>query len=272
MSHITFSVSHINDLYAWKIAYPHIIKNSGAEKFVVVVPNRQYRAYRRNTSSIYEIISEADFFPCLSKRELATKLLPIHARRAGWYYQQFLKLKAFEYFNTEDRLTLIEGDSFPTASFEVTRWPIYMMAEEFHAPYFATLKNLLGIERTAQKSFISQIFPITVEQGRHFLEEVSKSHGCVWYEAIIRNLDPSHTLAFSEYESLGNFLLHHDYDVQFSNKKFLRQGGLYLSSIKNRDERYEKLILEYALIAIEKADTSSFFKRLSRKLIRLIYG
>lgn len=270
---IVMSTSYINDFYAWKICHKEILENIESKNYIVVVPGNQLKLYKKYTSSTYQCISEEEYFPELTKKKLSLLLDGSKRKYIGWYYQQLLKLASYKNFNINDNLLIVDGDSFPTKAYnyQIDGKFCYLKGEEEHVPYFNTLKNLIGIGKIADYSFIAQIFPSKISWGMDFLNEIESRHGLPWYMGIINSLDPDNVLAMSEYEFLGNYFLLKNYPITTSEDKFLREGGKYLNSIIRKDNFYNNIISEYSLIAIEKIDTQSIYLKIIRKLRRIIY-
>lgn len=267
------STSHINDLEAWKFCHKKNLENFDANRYIVIVPDKQIKIFRKNTSRIYECISESDFFPEFSKSDLSSLLNPIHRKKTGWYYQQFLKLKSFDYFDSVNTILFLEGDSFLTKNFKFYEGNSLLMIKsiEHHQPYFTTNKNLLGFDKQVNFSFISQALPVRALWGKNLLRDIELKFNMKWYLAIIKSLDPSNSIAFSEYELMGNYFHFQKYDYKSSNQLFYRNGGLFFKSLLASDQKYYDLVQKNSIIAIEKADTSSLFTRIKRKLQRYIY-
>jgi hypothetical protein len=267
------STSHINDLESWKLCHEKNLENIDANRYIVVVPDKQFHIFRKSTSRIYECVSESDFFPEFSKSDLSLLLSPIHKKKAGWYYQQFLKLKSFDYFDSKSTILFLEGDSFLTKNFKFFEGTSLLMIKstEHHQPYFTTNKNLLGFDKQVNFSFISQALPVKAMWGKNLLRDIELKFKTKWYLAIVKSLDSSHSIAFSEYELMGNYFDFQKYDYKSSDQPFYRNGGLFFKSLLASDQKYYELIQKNSIIAIEKADTSSLYIKLKRKLQRYIY-
>lgn len=271
---VVFSVSQINDLYAWKFCHRKILDNVEGENYVLCVPDSQVKIYTRNTSRRYQIYSESEFFPELSNTNLAKLLHPSKRSKSGWYYQQFLKLQAIRRCRDFKTMLFIEGDSFPTPKFNPGDEDllVYMTSSEEHKPYFQTLSALFDFERQVSFSFISQIFPLQIDWGLSFLDDIERRFGTPWYVAIVSSFPNNHVIEFSEYESLGNYFVNKSYPIKVGDGVFLRNAGFYYKDLLAESKLYRELCETYSLLAVEKADTRSFFNRFTRKIQRLYYG
>ncbi len=81
------------------------------------------------------------------------------------------------------------------------------MGNEFHEPYFSTIKKLLGLEKLVEKSFIAQSLPFRHECIKKFTKSIEDRHEEPWARAIMKCSQLNNISGFSEYESIGNFAL-----------------------------------------------------------------
>ena len=100
------------------------------------------------------------------------------------------------------------------------------MSSEHHAPYFVSLKRLLRLEKIVDFSFIAQCFVMKKMWIKEFIAELQAVHGESWIKAILQNADLSHPAGFSEYETLGNWLMaRHKSDIAFNPARWERLGS-----------------------------------------------
>ncbi len=145
----------------------------------------------------------------------------------GWYIQQLIKIKLSSNFEDMDNILIWDSDTIPLRPLNFIRNDgefNYYYGSEFHKPYFNTLKKILGVDKAPPHSFIAQCFPLKSMLAKDFIKNVDESY---WMEKIIDNLDQSSDCAFSEYESLGNFILTKK-DVNFINFPWERNGVVHL--------------------------------------------
>ena len=89
----------------------------------------------------------------------------------------------------------------------------FVIEYEYYAPYFNTIKDLTGIEKTLPKkdSFISDFMVF----DSRYLRELRNSNNVfadtqTWLQVVERNKHPTDPcIAFSEYELYGTWLYHH---------------------------------------------------------------
>lgn len=158
--------------------------------------------------------------------------------RAGWYYQQFLKM-AFaisDYCDTEYYLSW-DSDTIPLRKidfFDENGNPYFTMKSEHHDPYFVAIERLLGITNYNCASYIAENMMFN---KRVMLELISKIQqnmqlqGDKWFEKIVHSLEPEaiSQMGFSEFETYGNYCLNYypDLYVERTLPSF-RRGGLIM--------------------------------------------
>lgn len=132
--------------------------------------------------------------------------------RAGWYFQQFLKMEVHKLVNSEYYL-IWDADTVPLApiNFFKDQHSVWIHpGKEHHHPYFDTLHRLLGIPRIANYSFISEHLMVSKEIMRLLIESLQqKTLAQPWPLLVLANIDEKQLplSGFSEYETYGNFAL-----------------------------------------------------------------
>ena len=84
--------------------------------------------------------------------------------RAGWYYQQFVKLAFARSALAQHRFLVWDADTIPMHEMSVFDGDklVFTQGDEFHIPYFETNRTLIGVDRakTERYSAISQHMPV----------------------------------------------------------------------------------------------------------------
>lgn len=135
------------------------------------------------------------------------------AHRAGWLYQQFLKLAAPEYIsNLHDNFLISDSDIIfvnnPYQNCEENVFP-YAKAytNEYHPPYREQYFRLLKEESTAGFSFINHQMVCNVNCLKELKNQIKTLHNKVWHEAIMDTLNYDEQSNFSEYDLYGNWMI-----------------------------------------------------------------
>jgi hypothetical protein len=129
--------------------------------------------------------------------------------RRGWLYQQLIKLSAdtlgdSEYLLLLDSDTIFIRDIVFTSAGKV----LVHFSDEYHEPYYATLKRLLPkLQKHFHHSFVCHQFCISRKHLHEVKEAIEKESGLDWKTAIMKSIDKNEFSSFSEYETLGNFMM-----------------------------------------------------------------
>jgi FkbM family methyltransferase len=196
------------DIETWKSAAPLITKYVIAKKYIVYVPDGEVAEFRACTPQLFRVVSESSLnLPTLE--QIAVQLPEELRARAGWLLQQFIKIESLRR-GPRGQVSLIwDADTIPIRSIRFHQGDKLFLrsSSEFHAPYFVTLERLLGLPKTAKTSFIAQCLPCFPEIVEHFCMEIESRHKMNWISAVLFSLDTSSSSGFSEYESLGTFMM-----------------------------------------------------------------
>ena len=159
----------------------------------------------------YTVLDEREVLPHLNVNDVAEKLPESYKHRAGWYLQQLIKLAAIDYLQAgDDQLMLIwDADTVPLKklNFYKDGRCIYFMGLEHHPPYFISLSRIINLTKLVNFSFIAQCFVLKKKWIKEFISELEELHKINWFEAILGQSDLTHPSGFSEYETLGNWLM-----------------------------------------------------------------
>ena len=152
--------------------------------------------------SLYEGLSYNSVKELLASRNLDT-------RRTGWYLQQFLEFAfgvspyAREYFLSWD------SDTIPLRhiSFFDGDKPLFTMKTEYHKEYFLTMKNLLGIDRQTDQSFIAEHMMFNTKVMREIVEGFSAyNKENPWFKNVIDSLViTGRGNYFADFETYGSW-------------------------------------------------------------------
>lgn len=131
------------------------------------------------------------------------------APRAGWYFQQVLKLGLATKLCSKYYLVVDSDVVFvrPVSFFSQGK-PLYAVGSEYHAPYFAAYRELIGTDANREYSFIVHHMVFSSEIVLELLSSFRTTEP--WWKAIAEYATPRppfYSLSqFSEYETYGHFL------------------------------------------------------------------
>ena len=128
--------------------------------------------------------------------------------RAGWMYQQFLKLSA-NCFCTEENYLVLDSDTLLVRPqvFERRGQYVFNFSDEYNKPYFDVYQRLLGYPPTCPVSLVSHHIIVNKWLLGELKSDLEKRSGLAWYEAVLLAIDRSELSCFSEYETYGHYVL-----------------------------------------------------------------
>jgi len=178
-------------------------------------------------------------------------------KNTGWYFQQFLKMGFSLSKYAKSFYLSWDADSIPVRPinfFDENGSPLFTMKEEYHKPYFITLKKILNIDKLTTKSFISENMIFKSEIMIDLIDKIDKSilYGESWCEKIIMSLPSNKNNSFSEFETYGNYVMQY-YPKLYKMREirtFRNAGLIYTRFISNKiihelSDGYEMISLEH---------------------------
>jgi hypothetical protein len=147
-------------------------------------------------------------FPALADVHAALSESGADPSRAGWVYQQLLKLGAGELVEgISQKYLVVDSDVIflRTIDFGAARFP-YSVATEYQQQYLDVCERLIG-EPVGSHSFTSHYMVFDREFAAELRAELEQRHGQPWWRAIVASLDPAEASAFSEWNLYGHWVL-----------------------------------------------------------------
>lgn len=227
--HSVISVCTARDIEVWKVASAHIVQNIDSQNYYVIVPHADLETFLGVSPKEFTVLDEDLVVEGIQLFYVRDRMPKHNQNRAGWYFQQILKLGGLVGCSAsdEDLVLIWDADTIPLKklTFKQDGRLIYFMGHENHRPYFKTIKKLLHIEKKVDFSFIAQCFVLKKKWVDEFLAEIEFTSGLKWPEAILNAIDLEEISGFSEYETLGNWLMvRHKDQIAFSTAKWERLG------------------------------------------------
>lgn len=134
-------------------------------------------------------------------------------KRAGWYFQQFLKL-AYARVCADEAYITWDADTIPLRPIpyknEAGQY-LFTLKEEYHPPYFDTIHTLLGLKKQLPESFIAENMIFDAALVREMLCEIEANtelEGEAFWQKILFAIAPGQLAgsAFSEFETFGTYV------------------------------------------------------------------
>lgn len=159
-----------------------------------------------------------------------------NGNRAGWYFQQFLKL-GYAFRCREEYYIVWDADTIPLQRIRhmIDGHPVFTKKEEMEPAYFETLEHLFGgdVTRFGNFSFICENMIFHVEIVKEMLERIMEQPGLsgnsFWERILSAVSDESLPQSgFSEFETYGNYVMrYHPGLYHLRTLQGLRKGAEY---------------------------------------------
>ena len=212
------------------------------------------------------MLNENEIVENLSYEAVKEHLIALGAlpQNTGWYLQQFIKL-AISKIVSDEYYLVWDADTIPLNPlpfFDESGKPYFNLKREYFPAYFATIKNLFGIQKTRRESFISEHMMFKTELVQKMLAAIDENkalQGETFWQKILSASDLLHydvqkddQRFFSEFETYGTFIEHFYPDAYATRKlRTLRHGADFLGLAPSDD------VLQWAA---NDFDTISFEK------------
>lgn len=225
----------------WDIAKRNIkyIRNNLNPKRVVIVSSKKIKNKLKPEDNV-SFIDEDSLYPGMSFSSIR-EIFEVkgHDRSlTGWFLQQFLKM-SYSFVCKDDYYLVWDADTIPVKPIDMinkeTGKPMFNMKPEYVAPYFSTLKNLLGLKKCDEESFITEHMLFNVEIMKALIAKIEQNHkyeGTKFFEKIINATDFSKQgNSFSEFETYGTFCEYYYPNVyEKRHLKTFRAGKIFLGT------------------------------------------
>ena len=188
-------------------------KNLPEAQVIYLITKQAHAKYLKHLTEQKDIVllDEDSLFDGLSYQAVRDLLASrgLNTGRTGWYLQQFLEFAfgmssyAKEYFLSWD------SDTIPLRhiSFFDGDKPLFTMKSEYHKEYFLTLKNLLGIDRQTDQSFIAEHMMFNTKVMREIVSGFSAyNKEYPWFKNVIDALViTGRGNYFADFETYGSW-------------------------------------------------------------------
>ena len=245
-------------------AFPYLCENLGAES-IVFVANDSCRSEidKAFAGKGYRFLNEDEIFTGMTLLRIKEILLGLcgDSHRAGWFYQQFLKM-AYAY-KCENRYYLVfDSDTIPLRKiqyFDEDGKPQFIIKREYHAPYFETMKVLFDGEVGRFNRDVSYIAENMIIKKDIMIEIIDKimdnPHLCgeAFYERILNSIsrDVVKDTGFSEFETYGNYVMTFYPGVYNEIRLHTQRRGTFLFGNEPSDEQLRWASKDYDIISFE---------------------
>lgn len=144
----------------------------------------------------------------------ADRLKPYFANlkhcRAGWAYQQLLKLNA-DRVARSDAVLVLDADTIFVSDMAFERDGRFLLqySEGYMECYDATTMRILGLPTLNSLSFVCHHMLMRGRLLEQLRADIESRHGARWDEAVMKGMESGSDQPLSEYEIYGNFAMKH---------------------------------------------------------------
>ncbi len=191
--------------------------------------------------------------------------------RAGWYFQQFLKM-AYALICEDSSYLVWDSDTIPTHKVDMYEngLKIFDVKTEYHKPYFDTIQRLFPfLEKSNNYSFISEHMLFDKEIMRELIKKIEENDtlqgDCFWEKIISAiSVEDIAESGFSEFETYGTYVEYfHKNEYGIRNWESLREGTIFFRN------GIQYNMLDYLS---KKYDAISFESHKSHKIMQKFLG
>ena len=263
------SVCSAKDIDVWTVASRHILRFIKAERYIVIVPDRELDLFLRVTCAPYQVKPESQFVGN-AKDKIIQKLDKNNQHRVGWYLQQFVKIAAVLENDPASTVLIWDADTVPLKTLEFIDAQgklMYYQGEEYRKSYFDFIELALGLKRTQDFSFVAQSLTTKVSWVKELFSSLEGSTKMPWIDAILFHINPTEPAGFAEFETLGTWIWHHHRDeIEINNRPWYRNGlSLVGNPLKLSPAVWRGLAKSYDFISFEAWDAKSGLRNMIKR-------
>lgn len=182
--------------------------------------------------------------------------------RAGWYFQQFLKMGFAKTQYAKKYYLSWDADTLPLnhINFFEDGKPLFTMKYEYNKPYFDTLEKILDLHKIADFSFIAEHMMFDKDIMIELLRKIEQCSvpGTDWIEKILNACEDLENPCFSEFETYGTYVMTYYPDMYGYNKlNTFRAAGIIMGRHID-DYRLERMSLDLDTASFEVFDKPLF--------------
>jgi len=196
--------------------------------------------------------------------------------RAGWYFQQFLKM-AYSYKCTNEYYLIWDADTIPLRKinfFNNDEKFLFTMGPNYHPPIFKTIDKLFSgeLNKPIKNSLVAEHMIIKKQYMIELLnkiEKIKEINGITFFEKIMYAIDKKdiNFSGFSEFETYGNYILkYYPNAYEIRRLKMLREGSLFIDENMINDKVLKWISKKYDTVSFEE----HFYPNSSKKLRNLL--
>ena len=235
---------------------------SNAKTFYLITESNNFLRFEELRADGFPIIllDEDTLIPTVNLQSIKYFLEKKGANpeRAGWYFQQFLKMAVCDLPDISEHYLIWDSDTImlqPIQFFSPEGTVFIKSKLETHDPYFETYRNILKRGPQVDFSFIAEHFMVKKEFMKELITTISNQppSNQLWVWKIMNAIDQAHLShsGFSEYETYGNFVsLHYPESITCRPLHSWRFGSMNFGLSPNKYDLFS-LSLRYSYVSFE---------------------
>lgn len=269
-------VTKIDHLYTLRISIKKITELYNVGTIYIITDKKDFSFFKFKSTVDIKLVDQDSVLPNMVKKDLDSLTLPYFPRRAGWYFQQLLKLGISTIDSINENYIVIDADTVFLQSIPFINLKgqfVFLKATEYHKSYFDNYRVLLGKEPNREFSFISQYMVFNKNIVKKLFTDIEENFNgeSTWNWLIMEKIQGTDASLFSEYETYGHYVKNHYPDqCEFISKEWLREGSEYLKTTAPSMKAIESLSEAYCLVSFELR-SKGFLNKVSRVLFHKIY-
>ena len=244
---------------------PYIRRNLAPSRITIVAAGHTIDGLAKRIDEEITFVDEDSLLPGLTLAATRERLVGIGlpATRAGWYFQQFLKMGWALTTAAREWYLVWDSDTFPLrpiSFFDEGQRPIFLTTEQHKASYFESLVELVGLEKRSAASFIAESMLVNRGLMLELIGEIAtrgETSPERFFERILTVIAGSSDpyTAFSEFETYGNFALaRHPGMYVLRPSRGFRNGAKHYGLRPNRND-LARLAARHDIVSFERWNT-----------------
>jgi hypothetical protein len=253
-------VTKLDHLYTLDMSINYLIRNYNNCNIFIITNKLNFTFFKCIKQERIFLIDEKELLPDMTLKDLKKIKLPYFPKRAGWYYQQFLKLAVSKLHYISENYVVLDADTIilKKINFIENNKFIFLKATEYNESYFINYQNLLNEDPNREFSFISQCMIFNKKLVHELLNKITSrfNNSESWNWIIVNNLIGTGASLFSEYETYGHYLKNHYKEkCNFINLSWIRNGSILIGTMFPNFKQLENLKNNYFLVSFEHQET-----------------
>ena len=264
-----------------EIAIRSLALYSDAKTFYLITERNNFRRFDELRAEGFPIIllDEDSLIPTVDlqsiKQFLARK--GANPERAGWYFQQFLKMAVCDFPDISEHYLIWDSDTImlqPIQFFSQEGTVFIKSKLDTHDPYLETYRNLLKRGPQVDFSFIVEHFMVKKQFMKELITAIADQppSNQLWVWKIMNAIDQAHLshAGFSEYETYGNFVsMHYPESIICRPLPSCRYGSTDFGLSPNKYDLFS-LSLRYSYVSFETWTYGKFHRIVTQKIFAFL--